>query len=451
MTDSVPCNQLSMHFRFRRRNAAALLFAISLPIGIGVGCNQSGQSADPHEQALAMSSGIREREAPRVRVAPLVEREMVQRLETTTTIESESEINLLPRSSGLVTEVLAEEGDRVEVGTILARLDDRDAVLAVRDAEVAVEEARNARGNKELAIEEARAGIGNARLAEEQAQRDFDRNDRLHGANDSRLPSALSAQALEASRLELEKSSHNLVMAKLTLKRAESDARESLIAISRAEVALQRAKVALDDRTIRSPIAGVIAKRSIRVGDSVGTEAVFILTDTENLRAIFYRPQRELSLFQSQTNRTLGDATGLEIHAHTEALPGATFRGFIERASPTIDAQSGSFRITARLSLTPEPSQEGPDVSTMRLLPGMLVRLEIITDRHPSALVIHKRAVRREGEESFVLKVLDNRAVRVLVREGFTDDDFVEIVSLEANALSPGDRIIDWCPRTRGW
>lgn len=387
-----------------------------------------------------MASGVREREAPRVRVSQLVEREMVQRLETTTVIESESEISLLPRSSGIVVEVLAEEGDQVEPGTILARIDDRDAVLAIRDAEVAVEEARNRRGNLELSIEEARAGINNSRLTEEQARRDFERNDRLHGANDSELPSALSAQALEASRLELESSAHNLVMANLTLKRAESDAREGLIAISRAEVALQRAQIALDDRTIRAPISSVIAQRTIRVGDTVGGEAVFVLTDTENLRAIFYRPQRELSLFQSQSN--LGDNTGLEILAHTEALPGAQFRGFIERASPTIDAQSGSFRITARLSLTPEMNEDGSDVSHMRLLPGMLVRLKIITDRHPSALVVHKRAVRREGEESFVLKVVDSRAIRVLVRESFADDDFVEIVSIEAGELVPGDSII---------
>ncbi len=423
------------------RHRALLVFAGALSLTIiGSGCEQTSAPVSAAKESAALSSGVREREAPRVRVAPLEQREMVQILETTTVIESESEVSLIPRSSGFVVELLCEEGDRVEAGAILARLDNRDAELAVQDAGVAVEEARTRRENNELAIEEAQAGIKNARFAEEQAQRDFDRNDRLHGG-DSDLPSALSSQALEASRLELERSSHEVVKARLTLKRAESDAREAKIAISRAEVALKRAEITRDDKTIRAPISGVIASRSIRVGDTVGSEAAFVLTDMDNLRAVFYRPQRELSLFATGATRGNGDTGGLEIMGETEALPGARFRGYIERASPTINADSGSFRVTAKLSIKPE-DQDGEDYSHLRLLPGMLIRLEIVTDRHPQALVVHKRAVRREGEESFVLKVNDNMAQRVLVTESFAEDEFIEIVPLEPGSLTPDDSII---------
>jgi len=387
-----------------------------------------------------MASGLREREAPRVRVEALEQREIVQILETTTVLESEAEVALIPRSSGVVVELLCEEGDRVEKGAVLAKLDDRDVVLALRDAEVAVEDARAKLANNALAIEEAQAGIKNARFAEEQARRDFDRNDRLHGG-DSELPSALSSQALEASRLELERSSHEVVKAELALKRSESDSREAKIAISRAEVALKRAEITVEDKTIRAPISGVIASRSIRIGDTVGSEPAFVLTDIEHLHAVFYRPQRELSLFATGSTRGDDDTGGLEIIAHTEAIPGARFRGYIERASPTINAESGSFRVTARLSSTPEAT-DGKNASRLRMLPGMLVRLEIVTDRHPQALVVHKRAVRREGEESFILKVVESMAQRILVTESFAEDDYIEIVPLVPGSLSAGDSII---------
>ena len=416
-----------------------LLGALVLPL-ISAGCEQQASPVSAKDESSALASAVREREAPRVRVEALEQREIVQVLETTTVLESESEVALIPRSSGVVVELLCEEGDRVEEGAVLAKLDDRDAVLALRDAEVAVEDARAKLGNNALAIEEAQAGIKNARFAEEQARRDFDRNDRLHGG-DGELPSALSSQALEASRLELERSSHEVVKAELAHKRAESDSREAKIAISRAEVALKRAEITREDKTIRAPISGVIASRSIRVGNTVGSEAAFVLTDIENLRAVFYRPQRELSLFATGSTRGKDDTGGLEIIAHTEAIPGARFRGYIERASPTINADSGSFRVTARLSSTPE-EVDGQNASQLSLLPGMLVRLEIVTDRHPQALIVHKRAVRREGEESFVLKVEDSMAQRILVTESFAEDDYVEIVPLVPDSLEAGDSII---------
>ena len=429
-----------MLFRSPHSCAPSVLFvALLLPL-ISAGCEQQASPVSAQEESSALANGVREREATRVRVSPLVRREIVQILETTTVLESEAEIRLIPRSTGVVVELLCEEGDHVEAGAVLARLDERDTVLALRDAEVAVEEARSRYVNTDLAIEEARANIQNARFAEEQARRDFDRNDRLHGG-DNELPSALSSQALEASRLELERSSHEVVKAELALKRAESDKRESKIAVSRAEVALQRAEIIRGDKTILAPISGVIASRSIRVGDTVSNEPAFVLTDIENLRAVFYRPQRELSLFAAGSTRGDEDTGGLEIMAHTEAIPGATFRGYIERASPTINADSGSFRITARLASAPE-LVDGEEPSPLRLLPGMLVRLEIVTDRHPQALVVHKRAVRREGEDSFVLKVVDRMAKRVLVTESFAEDDYVEIVPAVEGSLARGDLII---------
>ena len=429
-----------MLFRSLRPRALPVLFGALALSFISASCDQQAAPVSAKEESSALASGVREREAPRVRVEALEQREIVQILETTTVLESEAEVALIPRSMGVVVELLCEEGDRVEKGAILARLDDRDTVLAVRDAEVAVEDALAKLGNNALAIEEAQAGIKNARFAEEQARRDFDRNDRLHGG-DSELPSALSSQALEASRLELQRSSHEVVKAELAFKRSESDSREAKIAISRAEVALKRAELTREDKTIRAPISGVIASRSIRVGDTVGSEAAFVLTDIENLRAVFYRPQRELSLFATGSTRGNDDTGGLEIIAHTEAIPGARFRGYIERASPTINAESGSFRVTAKLSSSPEQAV-GKSASRLRLLPGMLVRLEIVTDRHPQALVIHKRAVRREGEESFVLKVTDSLAERVLVSESFAEDDYVEVVPLTPGSLQSGDSII---------
>jgi multidrug efflux pump subunit AcrA (membrane-fusion protein) len=115
-------------------------------------------------------------------------------------------------------------------------------------------------------------------------------------------------------------------------------------------------------------------------------------------------------------------------------LPGRTFRGEIKLVSPTIDPASGSFRVTVQLPPT-ERGEPG-------LLPGMLVRLEIVTDRHPNALVVPKRALRREGGSNFVFVVAANRARRVEVTEGFSDDDATEVIPRDPALLAAGARVI---------
>jgi multidrug efflux pump subunit AcrA (membrane-fusion protein) len=72
----------------------------------------------------------------------------------------------------------------------------------------------------------------------------------------------------------------------------------------------------------------------------------------------------------------------------------------------------------------------------------MLVRLRIVTERHPDALVVPKRAIVREGERSLIWVVRDGRVVEVDVREGFADGDDVEIVATGSEEPRPGELVV---------
>ena len=87
-----------------------------------------------------------------------------------------------------------------------------------------------------------------------------------------------------------------------------------------------------------------------------------------------------------------------------------------------------------------DPQAEGDPGA--RLLPGMLIRIEIVTERHPRALVVPKRAIRREGDRSSIVVVRDNKAHSVIVSEGFTDDTSVEILPAESAELAPGVPVV---------
>lgn len=386
------------------------------------GGDSAGAAAQSSEES---KSQLKAREATRVRVSKVEQREMVRRLETTTVVESDKEIRLFPRVAGTVQSLHAEEGDHVEQGALLAQLDDRDARARLAEAQVALREAQDNARKLQLGIDEAQARVRSTQLSMEQKGREYDRNARAEGV--------VSELALDQLRLARDTALGEHESAKLSLERAKLEANAARTAEERAKLALERAQLDLSWTSVTAPFAGVIANRTVKAGDAVSSAApLFVLTDPGSLRAVFYRPQRELSFFQ-------GDGKALaaiELSARAEALPQAQFVGRVQLVSPSIDAQSGNFRVTVRLE--PRTSED----ARTPLLPGMLVRLSIVNERHPQALVVEKRALRREGEQSLLFVADQGVARRVEVREGFSEDLLVEVIPLEGSRLAAGDSVV---------
>ncbi len=416
----------------RTRRPLATLFTLAL-LTASAGC-----SKDATAQTEELS-GAKAREAVRVVTEPLLQREVVRKLETSTRVESESGVQVFPRASGVVTAVAVEEGDVVAAGAMLAQLDDRDARLRLDDARAQLVDAESSRPKLKLAVREAEARLEASRRTAEQARRDHERNLALSEGGGDR-PALISSKDLEASQLAQDRSLADVGQGELALERARVEEQNGETALARTRVAVERAELELSYTRIVAPVAGVIAERSIKVGDSLSPSTLcFALTDPERLRAVFYRPQRELEMFRAAlkgAGATSGSVAELVVEARAEAMPGKEFRGTIERVAPTIDAASGNFRVTARM----EPAARSD--ATARLLPGMLVRLEIVTDRHANALVAPKRAVRREGDRSTIFVVEGDRARAIEIEEGFSDENGVEVIARGGAALAAGMRVV---------
>jgi len=402
---------------------------------LAAGCG-GGPGAGPQ----ATEGGVQVRELPSVRVARVEQRSMARVLETTSKLESEHEIQVLPRTSGVVLELHAEEGDAVERDQVLAVLDDLQPSLALRDAEVGLRESQNALDKLRLAVREAEARVNRTQLALDQAKRDFERNQKLYAGE---VASALSKSALEASQLALDNVEADRLDAELLRERTKLELAAGETAVERAGITLERARLDLTYTRITAPFAGVVAQRNVRVGDSIGPAVpAFVLTDVTTLRAVFARPQEELELFARVGGGMDHGEERLAISATADAFPGRTFEGWIERISPTIEAQSGQFRVTGRLNCVQENGR-------VRLLPGMLVRLTIVTDQHPEALVVPKRSLEREGDRRFLLVAVPegpegprSTVRRIEVREGFAQDESIEVLPVEPGSLGAGHAVI---------
>jgi len=99
-------------------------------IGCGQGTSQAGQAkADRPAQKVAAKP------AP-IAVTQVAKGDAVSRYTTTAALEAEHHAEILARSTGVVREILHEEGDRVEANQLLLRLENDDQLLGLKQAEI---------------------------------------------------------------------------------------------------------------------------------------------------------------------------------------------------------------------------------------------------------------------------------------------------------------------------
>ena len=414
-----------------RAHAAHPRLAIVLSLAcLAAGCPGGTGRAEAGAAEAASAGGLKKDLAPKVLVAPIEQREMVRRISTTTVVESEREIELYPRISGQVVALSFEEGDRVEEDQVLVTLDPRLAEAARDEAVIAKRLAEDGKRQLEFAIAEAESRLARARLTLSQSERELERKEAV-------AQGLLSQNELEQLRLTRDQHKSDADAQVTAVASAKAQLASQDIAIDRAALQAERAELDLSFTRIAAPFSGIIAKRMVKVGDLIGTRGpILTLTDPDHVRAIVYRPQRELTYFRTAERAGAdGSAAEIEIVARPEALPDLAYTGHIRIVSPTVDPSSGQFRVTIGLDQPDDPTKP-------RLLPGMLLRLDIVTERHPDALVVPKRAVVREGEAFFVFVVDAGVARRVRVTEGFSDDLTLEVAPVVAGALSAGQSVV---------
>jgi RND family efflux transporter MFP subunit len=274
---------------------------------------------------------------------------------------------------------------------------DRQATVIARTHGVvrrlAVEEGDRVGAEQPLAYledEEQRIEAARARTTEETARRD---HERLSGLYDRGL---VSVDEYEASRRDAEDAAHALDLAELELNRT----------------------------VIRAPIAGVVVTRHLDVGATVsdGTP-VYDLADLQPLYADINIPERHVTrLAPGQEVRLTADATGSQANA------------IIERIAPAVDAATGTVKVTVAVE----------DGSGLR--PGAFVRVDIVTDTHPDALVVSRSALVAEGRRWHLYRLTDDdtSVEQVEVTLGFEAGDRIEISGIaDASAeISEGETVV---------
>ena len=176
--------------------------------------------------------------------------------------------------------------------------------------------------------------------------------------------------------------------------------------LENARASLRLARLELSYGTVVAPISGVVASRNIKLGNLVQINTpIFTIVDNSRLEATLNAPEREIETLKA------GQAVQLSV----DALPGKTFAGRIDRVSPVVDSGSGTFRVICAF--------DGGGL----LQPGMFGRVKIDYDQRADALVIPRVALLDDEGDPAVFVVRDGKAVRVPVKLGYMDGEWVEV------------------------
>lgn len=289
-----------------------------------LGCSMGGGEGGPAAEGGEDSAEPKVDPRILVEVEPTALGAVGDHVVASAAVESEAQALLVPETVGLVTGIYVEEGDVVTQGQLLA-------VIASPSLDAAYE-----RASSELERAETDAAA---------AQRLFDQ-----GA---------------LSRAELD-----------TAVRARAAARTA-----HAEASQTRGFTRLE-----SPIAGVVAARNIRFGETAGASPAFSIVDPDRLRVVVALPERDLARVQ------VGQPARV-VSAYDEAIAGT---GKVARVAPVVDTATGTVRVTVAL----DPGQRA-------LRPGQFVSVEIEVARHEGVVTVPRRAVVWEEGRAYAFQLLE--------------------------------------------
>ena len=218
-----------------------------------------------------------------------------------------TEVRIAPEVGGRVLEVAVAEGDRIESGALLARLDTADAELALKRASAErdqaaaqlkllqagsrAEDIRQARAQ----AESAQADVAATESELESATADLQRFEKLLQANaGSRKQRDDAATRRQVAEARVSAAKDRARAAREVVARLRSGSRPEEIAAARARVATVDAQIAalaksLADATLRSTLAGIVTSKLVDAGEMVAPRTpIVVVTDLDHAWANVY-------------------------------------------------------------------------------------------------------------------------------------------------------------------
>ena len=240
------------------------------------------------------------------------------------------QVELAFNASGRISELLVREGDRVEAGQVLGRLDTARLRLALDQAEAQA-------GAQRQVLARYRAGSRPEEIRQARAQRDAARTavadaEQFHRRQaDLAARRFISQQQADSARFALDKAHAQLKAAEEALRLTELGPRAEDTAAAAATLAAQEAAAAglrhdIAEGELRAPRGGIVESRILEPGDMASPQKpAYTLALADPVWARVYLPESALGRVPMGARASLA----------TDGRPGRQYAGWVGHVSPT--------------------------------------------------------------------------------------------------------------------
>ena len=338
-------------------------------------------------------------------------------------IEPLSKVEVKSKANGIIMFLLADVGDSVTNGQVLAELDKEDLQAQVRQAKATVD-AEEANLHAATA-EEAKARIEAANPELEFARRDFVRAQELF-----KQKIASQQQLDDASRAhEVAKNRQQLLDA--TVQTAGAQVEQARARVAAAKAAHERAEETLRYATIRAPFSGVVLSRPTEVGDAVssilnmGSAATLIMT-LGDMSSVYIKGEVD--------EADIGKAEcGQRVRTKVESFPNESFEGVVKRVAPMGKELNNVTTFEVRVSIL---NPQG------RLRVNMTANAEIVLEEHKNALLVPETALVYDKDKKVSVQRLAPETSqgwrKTPVKTGISNGQRTEVLE----GLKEGDKLV---------
>lgn len=372
-------------------------------VGYGLWPALVGEGIDGEREATEEPIAAR---AP-VEVLVVERGEFPLRAEATGHLAPWRESKISAQVSGQILERPVEEGQYVQAGQLLIRLDDRELEIALKEAEAALLQSRadyavQFSGSRELIATDT-TQLADARIRLARAQVAFSEG-------------SITQSELDDIRRHFE-----------AMDVLAGNQRESVVAVStnltQREQQLDQARLQLERARVVAPFSGRVADLQVEEGQHVGggTHLLTLLQDD--------RMKVSVDVLEGDLVHI---STGVTANVVVPSFSDQVFQGSVHAVNPSIDPKTGSGRVTVAL--------QNPGG---RLVSGLYADVALEKNRLEDRMVVPSEAVIVRQGRDVVFVVRGGRSYWMYVIIGQRSGNFTEIIrGIPPSIVEPGDSLI---------
>ncbi|HUG21965.1 efflux RND transporter periplasmic adaptor subunit [Piscinibacter sp.] len=308
------------------------------------------------------------------RMAPIERGSLQATVAASGTVTPVTQVQVGTQVSGQIKELFVDFNTEVKAGQLIARIDPESFHYRLRQVQADLDAARSAVLNAQANAMAANAAVSRVQVDLSEAQRALQRNQELVAQN------FVSAAQLDTSRALVASQSASVKAAQAQAQVAQAQIASAQAAVKQREALVAQARIDIERTEIRSPVDGVVIKRSIELGQTVAAslQAPELFVIAQNLNDM----QVQVAIDEADISRV---RAGQPATFTVDAFPGRSFEGQVNQVRQAATNTQNVITYTVVVAF----SNTGA-----RLLPGMTANVKLVTETRDDVLKVPNAALR---------------------------------------------------------